>query len=169
VGLWPALSGHPVRVWSLVAAGVLLAVAVIAPHILATPNRIWFRLGLLLGKVITPVIMAGLFLLAILPVALVLRLVGKDILRLHPEPASGTYWLPKAAPRPMPESLKDQFWEFSRMTAFVICSLFRGQKKILALADYTCDGFVRWSCRIVARKCRRSLHLHTVLDLTCAS
>jgi hypothetical protein len=109
IGLWPIVSGDPIRAWSLLVAALLLAAALILPHSLAPLNKGWFQFGLLLGKVLTPIVMGVLFSVAIVPAALILRLLGKDILRLRSDPALGTYWLPKLPPGPTPESLKDQF------------------------------------------------------------
>jgi len=75
----------------------------------AVPNRLWFRFGLVLGKFLTPIIMVALFLVAILPVALILRMLGKDIIGLRPDPTLETYWVPKEARGLTPESLNDQF------------------------------------------------------------
>ena len=109
LALWPIVRGDPIRMWSLIVAGLFLGVAFFLPHFFAAPNRLWFQFGLLLGKFLTPIFMAILFLTAILPVALVLRLLGKDIIRLRLEPTLDTYWVPKAAQSLTPESLKDQF------------------------------------------------------------
>ncbi len=108
-GLWPVISGGPIHPWSLIVFGFFLAVAFFSPRFLAIPNKLWFRFGVLLGKVLTPIIMGVLFVAAIMPVALVLRLLGKDIIRLRSEPTLETYWLPKGPPGLTPGSLKDQF------------------------------------------------------------
>jgi hypothetical protein len=108
LALWPIVRGDPVRVWSLIVAGFFLGTAFLSPHIFSRPNRLWFRFGLLLGKVLTPIIMGTLFLAVVLPVALVLRLLRKDTMRLRPDPSLESYWLPKASGL-TPETLKDQF------------------------------------------------------------
>lgn len=106
--LWPIVRGEPIRLWSLIVAGFFFGAAFFSPHIFSLPNRLWFQFGLLLGKVLTPIIMGTLFLAAVLPVALVLRLLGKDTMRLRPDPSLESYWLPKASVL-TPETLKDQF------------------------------------------------------------
>jgi hypothetical protein len=108
LALWPIVRGDTIRVWSLIVAALFFVVALFLPHLFAAPNRLWFRLGLLLGKFLTPIVMGILFLAAILPVSLVLRLIGKDIIRLRPDPSLASYWVPKAT-RLTPESLNDQF------------------------------------------------------------
>ena len=79
LGLWPIVRGDLIRVWSLIVAALLFGVAFFSPHLFAVPNRLWFRFGLVLGKFITPIVVVTLFLVAILPVALILRMLGKDI------------------------------------------------------------------------------------------
>ncbi|HEV2714771.1 MAG TPA: SxtJ family membrane protein, partial [Terriglobales bacterium] len=106
--LWPLVRGDAIRLWSLIVAGFFFGAAFFSPHIFSLPNRLWFRFGLLLGKILTPMIMGTLFLVAVLPVALVLRLLGKDTMRLRPDPSLQSYWLPKASSL-TPETLKDQF------------------------------------------------------------
>jgi hypothetical protein len=108
LALWPIVRGDPIRVWSLIVAGCFFGAAFFSPHIFSLPNRLWFRFGLLLGKVLTPIIMGTLFLGVVLPVALILRLLRKDTIRLRPDPSSESYWLPKTSGL-TPETLKDQF------------------------------------------------------------
>jgi hypothetical protein len=108
LALWPLVRGDAIRLWSLIVAGFFFGAAFFSPHIFSLPNRLWFRFGLLLGKILTPMIMGTLFLVAVLPVALVLRLLGKDTMRLRPDPSLQSYWLPKASSL-TPETLKDQF------------------------------------------------------------
>jgi Saxitoxin biosynthesis operon protein SxtJ len=109
LGLWPIVRGDSIRVWSLIVAALLFGVAFFSPHLFAVPNRLWFRFGLVLGKFLTPIIVVVLFLVAILPVALILRILGKDILGLHADPTLETYWVPRESRGLTPESLNDQF------------------------------------------------------------
>jgi hypothetical protein len=109
IGLWPLLSGSPVRIWSLLIAAGFLAAAFIAPRLLAPLNRLWFRFGMLLGRIVSPVVMAIIFYVAVLPTGLVMRLLGKDLLRLRFDPEAESYWIHRDPPGPAPESLKQQF------------------------------------------------------------
>jgi hypothetical protein len=106
VALYPALHGEATRLWALAFAGVFLAAAFIAPRLLAPLNRLWFRLGMALGKVMTPIAMALLFVVAIVPTALMLRLLGKDPLRLRLDPDAPSYWEPRGR---QPGPMSDQF------------------------------------------------------------
>ncbi len=101
VGLWPLLGGSPPRWPALAASGLFLGLALLAPARLGPLNRLWLRFGRLLHRVMNPVILALLFFGAVLPMALLLRLMGKDLLRLKPDPGAATYWM---ARRPVPGS-----------------------------------------------------------------
>jgi predicted membrane metal-binding protein len=108
-GLWPAIGGGPPRAWSLLVAAVLLIAGFLAPGLLAPFNRLWFRFGLLLGRIVSPVVLAVLFFATVLPTGLMMRLFGKDILRLRLDREAESYWIPRDPPGPEPESLRRQF------------------------------------------------------------
>ena len=102
---------HAGRIWPWTAAlSVIFAVAaLVRPALLNPLNRIWLKFGLLLHKVVNPVIMALLFYGTVLPTGLIARAMGKDFLRLKREPDAASYWIPRAPPGPAPDSMKDQF------------------------------------------------------------
>ena len=109
VALLPAVHGAPIRWWALGVAGAFFAAAVLAPRVLTPLNRVWFALGLVLHRVVNPVIMAVMFYGAILPMALLLRVLGKDLLRLKREPNAASYWIARDPPGPAPGSMTKQF------------------------------------------------------------
>jgi hypothetical protein len=98
--LWPCLGG--------IAVVVLLA-AHLFPSALRPFNLIWFKFGLLLHAVVNPVVMGLLFYSAAMPTGLIMRAMGKDMLRLRHEPEADSYWIVRQPPGPAPESMKDQF------------------------------------------------------------
>jgi hypothetical protein len=98
--LWP---------WTGGLAVLLLAVAWFRPSILGPLNSIWLRLGLLLHRVVNPIVMALLFYGTVLPTGLVMRLKGRDLLRLKREPDAVSYWIVRDPPGPSPETMRDQF------------------------------------------------------------
>jgi Saxitoxin biosynthesis operon protein SxtJ len=109
VALLPAFHGSPVRLWALAVAAAFIAAAFFVPRLLQPLNRVWFRLGLLLHHVVNPVIMAVMFYGAILPMALLLRALGKDLLRLKRDPKAHSYWIAREPPGPAPGSMSKQF------------------------------------------------------------
>ena len=69
----------------------------------------WFQLGLLLHKVVNPIVMALVFFGTVLPTGLIMRALGKDPLRLKWQADANSYWIERRPPGPAPESMKDQF------------------------------------------------------------
>ena len=109
IGLWPLVHGGELRWWSLITAAVLLLVTLVAPALLALPNRLWLKLGMLLNRVISPVVLWVLFYLVVTPMGALMRKFGKDNLRLSEKNADGSYWIRRDPPGPKPDSLHNQF------------------------------------------------------------
>jgi hypothetical protein len=83
--------------------------AVFFSEVLAPANRVWTKLGLLLAKIVNPVVMGLIFFVIFTPVAVFLRLRGKDLLRLKFDRSASSYWISRDPPGPAPESMKEQF------------------------------------------------------------
>jgi Saxitoxin biosynthesis operon protein SxtJ len=98
IGLWPGMEGQPPRLWAIAIAFGFAALASIRPAALRTPNAIWFRLGLALGAVMNPVVMALLYVTTFLPTGLFLRLRKVDLLQLQRDPERSSYWTVCEAP-----------------------------------------------------------------------
>jgi hypothetical protein len=90
-------------------AGVFALVAILRPTLLRHPNRLWTKLGLLLGKIVSPVALAILFYGVVAPIGMLVRLTGKDPLRLRLDSGAESYWIPRKPPGPPPESMTNQF------------------------------------------------------------
>lgn len=95
--------------WWLGAAGLCAAVALATPKLLSPLNRLWTKLGLLLFMVVSPMMLAIVFFLCVMPIGLLLRLLGKDVLHLKRQPHSESYWIERAPPGPKPDTLANQF------------------------------------------------------------
>ena len=95
-------------VWGALAI-VLIGGALLQPKLLAAPNRLWLKLGLLLHRIVSPVIMALLFYGTILPIGLLMRLAGKDPLRRKLDNNAASYWLARSDARPSSEAMRQQF------------------------------------------------------------
>lgn len=93
----------------LAAAAAFFVIAYTQPSLLAPLNRAWTKLGLLLFKVVSPIVLGLLFYLCITPIGLLMRACGKDPLRLKRDPQTSSYWLARDPPGPTAESLKNQF------------------------------------------------------------
>jgi Saxitoxin biosynthesis operon protein SxtJ len=104
-----ALTGHSHLEWWLAAGLVIAVLAVAWPDALAPLNRGWLKLGFALQKVVNPIVMAVLFASTIVPIGLLLRLSGKDPLRLRRNPNAATYWIARQPSAPATEAMKKQF------------------------------------------------------------
>lgn len=98
IGLYPLLVGGGVRIWALLVAALFLSLSLFFPTVLAVPNRLWFKFGMLLGAVVAPLVMALVFFLAVLPTGLIMRLLGKDLLRQRIDRSASSYWIPRDTP-----------------------------------------------------------------------
>jgi len=101
--------GHTSWHWALPLAALFLAVALTKPGLLNPLNRLWLKLGLLLYKVVNPIVLGLLFFVTITPIGLVMRAFGKDFLRLRLDREAPSYWISREPPGPPPESMKNQF------------------------------------------------------------
>ena len=109
VALWPLTDGGAPRLWSLIIAAGFVGIALIRPALLHPLNIVWFRFGMLLHRVISPLVLGLIFFVSVTPVGLLMRLFRKDPLRLKFNPDAQTYWLERDPPGPAPDSLKNQF------------------------------------------------------------
>jgi hypothetical protein len=108
-GLAPLLKHRPMRPWALVLAGLFLLVTALRPAWLHPLNQAWIKLGLLLGRIVNPIVMGLLFFVVVAPTALILRLLGKDPLRLSLDASTRSYWIDRRPPGPSPQTMSNQF------------------------------------------------------------
>ena len=92
IGLWPLLNQNPIRVWSVSLALLFLFLALILPKLLTPLNNTWIKLGEILGKIIAPIVMALVFFIVVTPISFIVRICGKDLLRLK-FTKNDTYWI----------------------------------------------------------------------------
>ena len=98
VGGFPLLGGAPPAYWAFGISAVFLALALARPGTLRPLNRLWHLVGLGLAKVVNPLVLGFLFFAVITPMALIMRMMGKDPLRLGFEPGADTYWIERRPP-----------------------------------------------------------------------
>lgn len=109
VALVPLLDAGRPRYWWLVGAGCLLLVSIFRPALLRPLNMVWFKFGLLLGAMVSPVLMALIFVIIVTPIALCLRVLGKDLLNLKFNPDLDSYWIDRQKSGQQMGSMKNQF------------------------------------------------------------
>ena len=109
LSLAPLLHRRPVRLWASGVAAAFLILAIARPSVLHGANRAWMRLGALMSRVVSPIVMGLMFYLIITPMAFALRLFGADLLRLEFDRKNPTYWIDRVPPGPSPESMSQQF------------------------------------------------------------
>ena len=109
IAIWKAVTWSS---WSFLWGGLAAAFVISAlaqPALLAPLNGLWLKFGLLLHRIVSPMIMAILFFATIVPVGLLMRAVGKDPLRLKIEKDATSYWLPRSDDRQPTASMRQQF------------------------------------------------------------
>ncbi len=92
--LWPMLSGNDLRFWALIVSFIFLILGLINSKILSPLNRLWFKFGILLGNVISPLVMCIIYFTVVTPIALLLKVFNKDILSLKKN-KNVSYWKKK--------------------------------------------------------------------------
>ena len=105
ISFYPLINGDDLREWSLVIALIFLTLGLINSKILSPLNVLWFKLGILLGKIMSPIIMGIIFFLVVTPTGLIMRLLRKDLLNLKFNNHK-TYWIKNNGPK---SKMKNQF------------------------------------------------------------
>ena len=93
IALWPVLKQNEIRIWSLIISFIFFVLGLINSKLLTPLNKIWFKFGILLGNIISPIVMGIVFFLVVTPTGLIMRLFRKDILKLKNNKDS--YWIDK--------------------------------------------------------------------------
>ena len=105
IALYPVINNEEIRAWSLIVSLIFLVLGLLNSKILNPLNQIWFKFGILLGRIISPFIMAIIFFFVVTPIGLIMRTLGKDILNLRYN-TKKTYWIEKTGPK---SKMKNQF------------------------------------------------------------
>lgn len=95
--------------WMAPLAAVFLIAAYTVPRVLAPLNKLWTKLGLLIYKVMNPIVLGLLFFVTIMPIGLLMRAMGKDFLRMKIDRNAKSYWIERTPPGPPPKSMRNQF------------------------------------------------------------
>ena len=105
ISIYPILNDENIRTWSLLIALIFLFLGLFNSKILSPLNKIWFKFGLILGKVISPIIMGIIFFIVVTPIGLFMRILGKDLLNLKYN-NNKSYWIDKSGPK---SKMRNQF------------------------------------------------------------
>ena len=105
IALYPLINDSEIRIWSLILSLLFLLLGLINSKILTPLNKLWFKFGIFLGKIISPIIMGIIFFFVVTPIGFIMRLLSKDILNLKYN-NENSYWIKKTGPK---SKMKNQF------------------------------------------------------------
>ena len=105
IALYPLSYSGEIRVWSAIISIIFLVLGLFNSKILTPLNKLWFKFGIFLGKIISPIIMGIIFFLVATPIGLLMRLLGKDLINLKYN-NNKSYWIEKKGPK---SKMKNQF------------------------------------------------------------
>ena len=105
IAIYPLINGDELRLWFLSISIIFLFLGLINSKILNPFNKLWFKFGIFLGKIVSPLVMGIIFFLVVTPIGLLMRLLNKDLLNLRFNNNS-SYWIEKTEPK---SKMKNQF------------------------------------------------------------
>ena len=105
IAIYPLISQGEIRVWSVLISLLFLILGIINSKILTPLNKVWFKFGIFLGKIISPIVMGIIFFLVVTPIAFLMRILKKDLLNLKYNKNS-SYWIKITDPK---STMKNQF------------------------------------------------------------
>ena len=105
IGTYPIFFQGELRIWSLIVSIIFLLLGIINSRFLTPLNLLWFKFGMLLGRVVSPIVMGLVFFLVVTPTGLIMRILNKDLLRLKKKNIK-TYWIERTS---IKSDMKNQF------------------------------------------------------------
>ena len=105
ISIYPLVNSESIRIWSLIVSLIFLTLGAINSKLLSPLNKVWFKFGLFLGRIISPILIGIIFFLVVTPIALLMRILKKDLLNLKFS-KNNTYWIEKSGPK---SKMKNQF------------------------------------------------------------
>ena len=106
IALYPLINDGNIRLWSLIVSLAFLALGLLNSKFLSPLNKIWFKFGLFLGKIISPMVMGLIFFFVVTPIGILMRILKKDLLNLKMNNNNKSYWIEKSEPK---SKMKNQF------------------------------------------------------------
>tara|TARA_B100000989_G_C19270966_1_gene356187 strand:+ start:82 stop:465 length:384 start_codon:yes stop_codon:yes gene_type:complete len=105
IALYPLIYSEEIRIWSILISLIFLILGLINSKILSPLNKLWFKFGILLGKIISPFVMGTIFFLVVTPIGILMKILKKDLLNLKYN-KNKSYWIEKSGPK---SKMKNQF------------------------------------------------------------
>ena len=105
IALYPLTYYGEIRVWSGIVSLIFVVIALFNSKILAPLNKLWFKFGIFLGKIISPLVMGMIFFIVVTPIGILMRILKKDLLNLKFN-NNKSYWIEKSEPK---SKMKNQF------------------------------------------------------------
>jgi len=105
IGFWPLFDINTYRLWAIIIAFIFLALGLFNSKLLTPLNILWFKFGLFLGKVVSPLVMGIIFFAVVTPTGILMRIIKKDLLNLK-FTNKNTYWIKKSK---IKSTMKNQF------------------------------------------------------------
>tara|TARA_B110000444_G_C18393597_1_gene390416 strand:- start:113 stop:496 length:384 start_codon:yes stop_codon:yes gene_type:complete len=105
VSIYPLFKEGDLRIWSLILCLIFLILGLLNSSILTPLNKLWFKFGIILGNIVSPIVMGLVFFLVVTPTSLLMKIFCKDILNLKKNKTK-SYWIEKTGPK---SKMKDQF------------------------------------------------------------
>tara|TARA_B100000745_G_scaffold95174_1_gene60153 strand:+ start:119 stop:514 length:396 start_codon:yes stop_codon:yes gene_type:complete len=106
IALWPLKYESDIRLWVIILSLVFLVLGVLNSRFLSPLNKLWFKFGILLGSIVSPIVMGAVFFIVVTPVGLIMRFLGKDLLRINKNKTISTYWINRDKQK---KTMKKQF------------------------------------------------------------
>ena len=82
ISFFPLFKDGNIRIWAIIPAIIFLILGLLNSSILNPLNKIWFKLGILLGSVVSPIVMGIVFFAVVTPTSLLMKILGKNLLSL---------------------------------------------------------------------------------------
>ena len=105
IALWPLLNNNEIRLWSLIISLIFLILGILNSKLLSPLNKLWTRFGLLLGRIVSPIIMGIIYFFVVTPTGLIMKIFRKDLLSLKKNDEK-SYWIEKNDEK---SNMKNQF------------------------------------------------------------
>ena len=93
VALWPLKYEEDIRLWSLVLSIIFFILGILNSQLLTPLNKLWFKFGMFLGLIVSPIVMGIVYFLVVTPIGIFMRLLGKDLLKTSKAKNASTYWI----------------------------------------------------------------------------